>query len=104
MPMYDYLCGECGQAFAELRPMAAHREPHPCPACGVPAPRVPGASRLSTMPEALRLAHQTNERSSHEPRVRERHQCGPGCSHGASGTKRPLQTARARSRPWMLGH
>lgn len=104
MPMYDYMCEDCGISFTELRPVAAYREPHPCPSCGASAPRVVGAPHLNTMPAALRAAYQTNERSAHEPRVREGHRCGPGCSHGSASEKRPLQAARNRSRPWMLGH
>ncbi len=33
MPMYDYLCPHCGEAFEELRSIAA-RKTAECPRCG----------------------------------------------------------------------
>ena len=33
MPMYDYACPHCGEAFEELRPMA-ERDTAECPRCG----------------------------------------------------------------------
>ena len=33
MPMYDYLCPQCGEAFEELRPIA-ERATAKCPSCG----------------------------------------------------------------------
>lgn len=33
MPMYDYLCPHCGEAFEDLRPIA-ERATAPCPKCG----------------------------------------------------------------------
>lgn len=106
MPMYDYLCEDCERVFTELRPMAEHQTPRPCPGCGASARRIVGTPpRLNDMPQALRHAHETNERSAHEPRVSQRHQCGPGCSHqAAGGQRRPLPARRSRTRPWMLGH
>lgn len=106
MPMYDYLCEGCEHVFTELRPMAEHLEPHPCPGCGASARRIVGAPpHLNDMPQALRHAHETNERSAHEPRVGPQHRCGPGCGHQAAKAQPRLQPARgARARPWMLGH
>ncbi|MDX9741006.1 MAG: zinc ribbon domain-containing protein [Gammaproteobacteria bacterium] len=98
MPMYDYFCESCEHAFSELRPMAEYREPHPCPGCGSLAPRVVGAPRLNVLPETLRRAHETNERSAHEPKVSEPHRCGAGCGH------RSAPRPRSSARPWMLGH
>lgn len=106
MPMYEYLCDSCDHVFTELRPMAEHRAPRPCPQCGAEARRIVGtAPRLNDMPQTQRHAHETNERSAHEPRVRH-HQCGAGCNHhGGSTAKRSLQQpARRGTRPWMLGH
>ncbi|NCG21713.1 MAG: zinc ribbon domain-containing protein [Rhodobacterales bacterium] len=31
MPIYEYICGDCGHAFEKLRRMSA--EPPPCPSC-----------------------------------------------------------------------
>lgn len=106
MPMYEYHCESCDNAFTELRPMSEHRAPQPCPRCGAEARRVVGTPpRLNDMPQARRHAHETNERSSHEPRVQQRHQCGAGCSHhGGSAGKSLQQPKRRGARPWMLGH
>ncbi len=34
MPMYEYLCRECGHRYDELRRMSERLEAPPCPACG----------------------------------------------------------------------
>ncbi len=104
MPLYEYFCDSCDHVFAELRPMAEHRAPQPCPHCAAQARRIVGTPpRLNDMPQAQRHAHETNERSAHEPRVRQGHQCGAGCNHHG-GTAKRLQPARRGARPWMLGH
>lgn len=33
MPMYEYRCQECGEAFERLRRMAEADQPTPCPVC-----------------------------------------------------------------------
>jgi putative FmdB family regulatory protein len=38
MPLYEYICEDCGP-FAAMRPMAAFAEPCACPDCGAAAPR-----------------------------------------------------------------
>ena len=38
MPVYDYLCAECGP-FTALRPMSEFQAPLPCGVCGVLARR-----------------------------------------------------------------
>ncbi len=38
MPIYEYVCGDCGP-FTGMAPMAAFAAPQPCPACGELAPR-----------------------------------------------------------------
>ncbi|MHB8473294.1 MAG: FmdB family zinc ribbon protein [Gammaproteobacteria bacterium] len=103
MPVYDYRCDQCETDFIELRPMSRYADPAPCPRCGAQAPRVIGAPRLNTMRAHLRLAYQTNERSAHQPKVTQGHQCGPQCSHQGPGTS-PLRQASGPKRPWMLGH
>jgi putative FmdB family regulatory protein len=105
--MYEYFCDHCEHVFTELRPMAEHRAPRPCQLCASEARRIVGtAPRLNDMPQTRRQAHETNERSAHEPRVRQHHQCGAGCSHhgGSAAAKRLQQPARRGARPWMLGH
>ena len=103
MPIYDYRCVRCDADFTELRPMLRYSDPAPCPRCGSPAQRLIAAPRLNTMRADLRQAHQTNERSAHQPKLSQAHRCGPGCSHNASG-KAPLRQASGEKRPWMLGH
>lgn len=39
MPIYEYDCATCGDAFTRLRPIAAAAEPAACPSCGAPAQR-----------------------------------------------------------------
>jgi putative FmdB family regulatory protein len=33
MPLYEFRCGQCGQRFEVLRPMAKADDPAPCPQC-----------------------------------------------------------------------
>ncbi len=105
MPMYDYHCQGCDSEFTLLRPMSQCSEPTECTQCGAMAPRRISAPRLATMSSERRHAHQTNERSRHEPRVRRGHVCGPNCSHGNGGEQKPImKSAPASKRPWMIGH
>ncbi len=34
MPIYEYLCGECGERFAKLQKMSATPDETACPKCG----------------------------------------------------------------------
>ncbi|MBV8753871.1 MAG: zinc ribbon domain-containing protein [Hyphomicrobiales bacterium] len=112
MPVYDYLCEDCGP-FTDLRPMAECERPHRCPECGRQAPRVLlTAPNLAAMSMGRRLAFATNERSAHAPTALSglvgRH--AAGCSCCAPFPKR--KTARGRNgaksfpsaRPWMISH
>jgi putative FmdB family regulatory protein len=113
MPLYDFTCRDCGD-FRELRTIGERNEPCACPRCKKSAQRVVIAPGLSLMNAGLRKAHGVNEKSRHEPRIRETHSCGSGCGCG-SGTKirknnvketklGKLQSQKVTSRPWMLGH
>lgn len=103
MPVYDYSCASCGE-FAVLRPMAEYLEPHDCPGCGEPAPRVLlTAPRLATMGSAQRTAFQTNERAAHAPRQGTGHVHGPACGCGSSRTASGAKTF-PDARPWMISH
>lgn len=104
MPVYEYCCHECAHEFTALRPMSEHRAAAVCPGCGGAAGRVLSAPRLNTLPAGARKAHQINERSAHEPKVSQRHQCGTGCNHKPAATGTPLQGQNGAKRPWMLGH
>jgi putative FmdB family regulatory protein len=111
MPLYEYLCDDCGP-FTAMRPMAEYAEPHACPDCDVPAPRVLlTPPRLATMSANLRVAEATNERSRHAPQtLSERAAHGAGC---ACCTGRPSRLTRRgkggsksfpTARPWMISH
>ena len=113
MPVYEYLCSDCGP-FTDIRPMADYEQPSDCPECGRSAPRVIlTAPRFSAMSTELRLAHATNERSMHAPRslssVKALH--GPGCAC-CSGRKLSRKIACGKdgsksfptNRPWMISH
>lgn len=104
MPIYDYVCDECGP-FTALRSMADYLEPCDCPDCGASAPRsVLTAPRLALMNSSSRRAMEANERSSHEPRRTSGHGAGCACCGGA--TKRSASGAKAfpSGRPWMISH
>ena len=112
MPTYDYACHRCGN-FSALKRMAARDAPTACPACGSHASRVLiHAPSLAQLTPALRNAHGTNERASHEPKRTTTH--GMSCSC-CSSVKLPGNNANAHShastapraaagRPWMISH
>jgi putative FmdB family regulatory protein len=115
VPVYEYACAGCGD-FTALRPMAAYREPQPCPGCGVPAPRVLlTAPACASMPAAERRAHAVNERSAHAPRTavadavggRKKHGLGCACCAGSRGSATMLPSGEKTfpsKRPWMISH
>ncbi len=108
MPLYNYECAECGP-FVSLRELSDRNRPAFCPDCQRIGKRAITAPNLCLMPASRRKAHAVNERSRHEPRVRRGHQCSSGCgcapkSEAKSGTMTQFKTAKANSRPWMLGH
>ena len=94
MPIYHYNCKSCGE-FVELRKISEYKLPAACPACDQMGSRVIKAPSLNTMNNAQRAAHDTNERSAHEPRVvRRKNNSNHKHSHSHSSS----------SRPWMIGH
>jgi putative FmdB family regulatory protein len=117
MPVYDYLCGQCGP-FTDMRPMAECELSGACPTCGNDAPRAYlTAPYLAMMSGERRLAHATNERSASAPRalsdLTRAHGSGCRCCSGKS--LRPDKRTRGDSngtdpksfparRPWMLSH
>ncbi len=67
MPLYEYLCDECGP-FTAVRAMAEFALPHVCDACGAEAPRaILSAPALSGIEPGRRRAHEVNERSCPPP-------------------------------------
>ena len=112
MPVYDYLCDDCG-AFTVMRPMAECDDPHDCPACGETAPRAfLTAPYFATMDAGRRQAFATNERSSHAPQtlaqMKDKHGAGCSCCSGKSMryTKKDKRGNKSfpSSRPWMISH
>ena len=108
MPVYDYLCSDCGP-FTAMRPMLEFDQPQPCDECGEAAPRA-----LLTAPAMFgsdlgrRRAAEVNERSAHEPKRAKRHPASCGCCSGGGGNKLRAEAMAAKSfpakRPWMIGH
>jgi putative FmdB family regulatory protein len=101
MPLYDYHCSACGD-FRAWRRMSEAAEPVDCPSCAAPAARAVVAPSLALMNGHIRIAHQRNEKSAHEPRIvsKNEHGHGRGGHHGhhhehGHGTG---------GRPWMIGH
>jgi len=109
MPVYEFFCATCDQVFTRLRSISEYHNPCDCPDCGATSPRVVAtAPGLNTMRAETRKAHQTNERSAHEPRVRHSHTCGAGCNHSHHNKPKtdepPKMKQQSGKRPWMLGH
>ncbi len=109
MPVYEYMCSDCG-VFEELRPMSRFADPCNCPTCGALSKRVMlTVPRLSAVSGAVKRAHETNERSADSPK---RSSHGPNCGCCGGGAKKPGKTLyRAdgsksfpSKRPWMISH
>lgn len=115
MPSYDFECAACGP-FVAFASMAQCAEPCACPDCGVAAARAfIHTPMLSGMDRDRRIACETNERSSHEPKRLSKSgpaKHRPGCGCCGSGLKQARKTLRrpdgAKSfpgaRPWMISH
>ena len=113
MPVYDYLCSECGP-FTDMRPMSECDDPQDCPGCGVSSPRaILRAPHFFGMSAERRKAHSINERSSHAPKTLDQYKAshGAGCSCCASKSRGRLVTktrsgakAFPTARPWMISH
>lgn len=116
MPVYDYKCRDHG-IFYGLATTKESDKPGTCPQCGVLAPRViMVAPQILGMDADKRHAHETNERSQHEPTYStsarrnedEQHRSGCGCEKKLSKSKM-MYTARGEKifpsmRPWMISH
>jgi putative FmdB family regulatory protein len=106
MPLYDYVCDDCGQ-FRAWQSMAAAHRPASCPTCGEPAVRALSAPHLRCGAAVIRYkAEAHNEKSANEPMVVRRLKPGSGHAEHAAhrhhhhGHRHP----RRKKRPWMLGH
>ena len=115
MPVYEYLCEDCGP-FTAMRPMAQYEKLCDCPECDQAAPRVllTAPRSMTGMSTETRLAHATNEKSSHAPstlaQYAAKHPSGCSCCSNKSLPKR--KTVRGKNgsksfptaRPWMISH
>lgn len=111
MPLYDYLCRNCGP-FSARMPMAQAKAPAACPDCAASAPRIVSAPQLNLMSTTRRRIDARNEKSAHAPQVAHRpaHGDGGSCGHhahaGAGGHSHSHAKghSHAPARPWMIGH
>lgn len=112
MPIYEYLCGDCGE-FSALQPLAARADPRACPGCEMPAPRVLlTPPRLSAIDPGRRVAHETNERARNSPSTSGTVRAhGAGCACCKPGLPRRSAATAANgaksfptARPWMISH
>lgn len=115
MPVYEYLCEDCGD-FTAMRPMSEYQAPQPCPDCGAASPRVMlTAPHFFSMSRERFTAHATNERASNAPlsvgEFKAKHGSGCSCCSGGmkSRTKKKSAAASAaksfpNARPWMISH
>ena len=109
MPVYEYLCNDCGP-FTDMRPMAECDDPQDCPRCETKSPRVIlTAPAFFCMPSDKRKAIATNERSAHAPKTLGEYKAshGPGCGccsrqeTGAAGDQDKERRQGLSDRPSM---
>ncbi len=87
MPIYEFLCEDCGP-FEERRSFEEAANPAACPECGTAARRVYSIPSLKTMPASLSNVMHRAEKSAHEPEVVRqpaggtRYRAGHGGHHG----------------------
>ena len=106
MPLYEYYCDRHG-VFSELTSIEQRRHESACPHCGQYSSRIISAPRLALMSAGNRKAWERNEKSAHEPMLRNKPTCrhGHDCSrHTEKKNHVQFKQAGTRSRPWMLGH
>jgi putative FmdB family regulatory protein len=121
MPLYEYECGRCG-VFTAMNKISASNQPAECETCGELSRRIISVPHYALMGKALRVAHERNEQSAHEPKALRRSSCGCSGKHTCQTNNRnsggtqglgvvadsqpaPFQKqAKPTARPWMLGH
>ncbi len=124
MPMYEYICDDCG-VFSAMNSMAVAHESKDCPACGTESQRIMSAPRLAVLSKSDRIAHERNEKSANAPMMgKSSSRCGCGGAHSSADhakhsksrshddevkqkpkekTGLQMQTKKT-ARPWMLAH
>ena len=108
MPIYDYLCTECGP-FTEMMPMSAFEADAQCPHCGADAARAMlSVPHLANTNRSRFTAHAINEKNAHAPETSAqtgRHPPGCGCCKPPRTTSQPPKAMKsAGTRPWMISH
>jgi putative FmdB family regulatory protein len=97
MPLYDFVCGDCGP-FRAWGVISASEAAAECPACGVDCSRIVSAPQISTLNKALRTAMARSERGIDEPKVvKRKHLAGCGC-------KLCRPSANPIASRWKIGH
>lgn len=95
MPIYDFVCGDCG-GFEQRRSFADASDAAICPSCGKGASRVYSMPNTRKTPAGLSGAMDRSEKSAYEPEVVRR---------PVGGTSTPVKERRhSHGRPWTLGH
>ncbi|MGH3087937.1 MAG: FmdB family zinc ribbon protein [Rubrobacteraceae bacterium] len=92
MPLYEFLCENCG-SFDRHRPLGEANETMPCPECGENARRVYCAPGVISTSADLKKARHLNEHGS-EPKLVRREK-----GKGSASSPGPV-----RGRPWQIGH
>ncbi len=112
MPVYDYLCNDCGP-FTDIRPMSECDAPQDCPTCEKSSPRaILKAPNFFCTPAEKRKAIAVNERSAHAPRTLDEYKAshGPGCGCCSGKSTRLMHKSKSgaksfpTARPWMISH
>ncbi len=121
MPLYEYVCHECG-IFSAIRKMSESALPANCGFCGRESDRVISAPRFALLDSARRVAYERNEKSAHDPLSLRRSSCGCTTTHTCKpGSEQSISKAnqntpsdkgapsfqmqtKKTARPWMLGH
>ena len=91
MPIYEFLCEDCGP-FEERRSFEEAGEAA-CPECGAEARRVYTMPNTKRVPAGLSKAMDRAEKSAHEPEIVRRRIGGDQGKHRHS-----------HGRPWAMGH
>ena len=105
MPLYEYMCGNCGP-FKEFQTMNRWLDPCDCPDCGYQSERTLSAPQISNVHPHARIANQRNELSADQPMVMKKkaHEHGASCNHNHSHAHPSSKHKHGPSRPWMIGH
>ncbi len=91
MPIYAFICADCGP-FDARRPVTEAGMPARCLTCGGPARRVFTPPGLALLAKPLRRTLDFEEKSAHEPDV------------VAEKRGRPLPHKHEPTAPWVMSH